>query len=154
MTNDERNPILEFCRVVAAHFRSFFRHSSFVIRHSVLEVVGAAIFCCCLPVFAHDPYEITSTLSLYSNRAELHAELEFRAGMQLSGHTEPVETSDAQPRFEVARPTLTKAAAQFFRLSTGNDELKPGSIAVTLGVENHIRFKLSWPALSTNTFSL
>nr|UXE44818.1 hypothetical protein Hi04_10k_c3780_00006 [uncultured bacterium] len=102
---------------------------------------------------AHDPYEITSTLSLYSNRAELHVELEFRAGMLLSGHTETIADSEAAAQFEVARPALTRTAGQFFRFSIGHADLKPASTAVTLGVENHIRFKLSYPPL-TNAFSL
>jgi len=113
----------------------------------VLAVAGA------WTALAHDPYEITSTLSLYSNRAELLVELEFRAGMFLSGHAEPMGANDAPAQFEVARGALTKTAGQFFRLSTGHEDFKPASTAVTLGVENHIRFKLSYPPL-TDAFSL
>src|SRR5215831_11165750 len=132
------------------------RHSSFVSDFlfwlQALCIWAALTFA--LRAFAHDPYEITSTLSLYSNRAELQVELEFRAGMLLSGHAEPVEASEAPSQFETIRSGLTKTAARFFHLSTGNNLLEPASTAVTLGVENHIRVQLSYPPLSTNAFSL
>jgi hypothetical protein len=127
------------------------RSSKHKWRCRVLNSFGFAFLC--LRAFAHDPYEITSTLSLYSNRCELNVELEFRAGMQLAGNN-GFETADPAALFESAHPALTNSAAQFFRLSADGTELKPQRADVTLGVENHIRFKISYPAIPTAPLSL
>src|SRR4051812_15894289 len=96
-------------------FRPFTFHvSRFTVYRTLFTILISGG---CLRAFAHDPYEITSTLSIFSNRTELQVELEFRAGMLLSGHTETLPISEAPQLFQAIHGGLTETAQRFFRLS-------------------------------------
>jgi hypothetical protein len=97
------------------------------------------------PSFAHDPYEITSTLSLYSNRTELSALMEFRTALLLANQPPPLSSNDVPEIFTSAQPALQHAAEQLFQLHASANELHPDSITVTREVEDHLQFKLSFP---------
>jgi hypothetical protein len=100
---------------------------------------------------AHDPYEITSTLSLYTNRAELQVELEFRAGMLLAGQAENGEASE---QFGKLRPKLNEVTRRFFRLAINGAEVQPARSEASLGVENHLHFEILFPAITNGACSV
>ena len=105
---------------------------------------SAFVFVTALHAFAHDPYEITSTFSLYANRGEMRIELEYRAAALLAGA--PV-TNENAGGFDEMRPALESAANKFYRISAGGKELVPDSVNVSLGVENHVQLRLSFPSV-------
>jgi len=94
---------------------------------------------------AHDPYEITSVAYVRSNVIELFIEMEFPAGMRLAG-VEPVRDVAVLSQFEKAQPQLTALAGSFFDFTAGNNKVAALTTNVSLGVEDHIQFKLEYAA--------
>ncbi|MGC3957075.1 MAG: hypothetical protein QM813_03650 [Verrucomicrobiota bacterium] len=94
---------------------------------------------------AHDPYEITSVAYVRSNVIELFIEMEFPAGMRLAG-VEPVRDVAVLSQFEKAQPQLTALAGSFFDFTAGNNRVAALTTNVSLGVEDHIQFKLEYVA--------
>ena len=99
------------------------------------------------PVFAHDPYEITSTINLRSNRTEVEIEMEFNAAMLLVGVPRSREPVDEVALFQSKVPELQRQAAEFLQLGSAGGALIVTGTNVTLGVENHVKFSLQFPAV-------
>jgi hypothetical protein len=106
-------------------------HSSFFILHSS---------------FAHDPYEITATASIFPNRIEVRAVLEYKAARLLAGLGWPTNEINYPAEFAAMTPTLTAQAVKFFQLTVAEENLPAQKSAVELGVENHVTFILDFPA--------
>ncbi|MFM2081947.1 MAG: hypothetical protein RL380_638 [Verrucomicrobiota bacterium] len=96
-------------------------------------------------VFAHDPYEITATASLFSNRTEVRAVLEYKAARLLAGLGWPTNEINHAAEFAWMTPTLTAQAEKFFQLTAAGENLRVQKSAVELGVENHVSFVLQFP---------
>ena len=96
-----------------------------------------------LPAHAHDPYEITATASVLSNRFEV------RAARLLAGLGWPTNQIDEAAEFTAMKPALEKAAENFFQVSTAGKNLPVDSVAVQLGVENHVTFTVEFPAVGS-----
>lgn len=94
---------------------------------------------------AHDPYEITSVVYVRSNVIELFVEMEFPTGMKLAG-VEPVRGAAALTQFEQAQPQLATLAGGFFDFTAGNNRVAALTTNISLGVEDHIQFKLEYAA--------
>ena len=92
---------------------------------------------------AHDPYEIASGVYLQSNRIEIMMEMEFAAGMILSG-SEPSRDVSAEDQFESARPRLEQFVGRLFEITAGSNAVLPLRTNVQLGVEAHIRGQLEF----------
>ena len=107
----------------------------------VLLAAGGA-----LSVRAHDPYEITATASIQTNRIEFRAVLEYRAARLLAGLGWPTNQVNEAPEFLTMQPALEKVAAEFFRVTAAEKVLSPGAVEVSLGVENHVTFAVNFPA--------
>ena len=96
--------------------------------------------------WAHDPFEITSTIRLESNRTVVEIEMEFRAAMRLAGVPPAGEAADSAVQFQSKLPELQRQAAQFFELGNAGGKLMVTGTNVTLGVEDHVKFNLEFPA--------
>ena len=107
----------------------------------VLLAAGGA-----LSVRAHDPYEITATASIQTNRIEFRALFEYRAARLLAGLGWPTNQINESAEFLVMQPALEKVAAEFFRVTAAEKVLSPGAVEVSLGVENHVTFAVNFPA--------
>jgi hypothetical protein len=94
---------------------------------------------------AHDPYEITSVVYVRSNVIELFVEMEFPTGMKLAG-VEPVRGVAAVTQFEPAQAQLATLAGGFFDFTAGNNKVAALTTNISLGVEDHIQFKLEYAA--------
>lgn len=94
---------------------------------------------------AHDPYEITSVVYVRSNVIELFVEMEFPTGMKLAG-VEPVRGVAALTQFEQSQSQLATLAGGFFDFTAGNNRVAALTTNVSLGVEDHIQFKLEYAA--------
>ncbi len=92
---------------------------------------------------AHDPYEITSVVYVRSNVIELFVEMEFPTGMKLAG-VEPVRGVAALTQFEQTQSQLATLAGSFFEFTAGNNRVAALTTNVSLGVEDHIQFKLEY----------
>jgi len=109
----------------------------------VAAVLGVS-FLTALSLRAHDPYEITSEVRLYSNRTAVEIEMEYRTALRLAG---------AQPRFDLTPAEqmaahlerLMSVAGGFFQISAPDGVLVAVATNVTLGVEDHAQFKLDYP---------
>lgn len=99
-----------------------------------------------LTAFAHDPYEITSTIRIETNRTLVEIEMEFNAAMLLVGVPRPREPVDAVAMFPSKVPELQRQAGRFFVVGNVGGSLAATSTNVTLGVENHVKFSLEYPA--------
>jgi hypothetical protein len=96
---------------------------------------------------AHDPYEITSTAYLRSNRLDVEIEMEFRTALSLAGVENPWSLKDPpEDLFQSKLPLLQEAAGNFFKIAAGGEPLAVRATNVVLGVENHVRFTLEFPA--------
>ena len=100
---------------------------------------------------AHDPYEITATASVLTDRFEVVAVLEYRAARLLAGRGWPTNQLDEAGEFVAMQPALKKAAEQFFQVSASGKNLRANSVAVQLGVENHVTFTLGYPAVGAES---
>ena len=98
-----------------------------------------------LRAFAHDPYEITSTLSLYSNRTELRVEMEARTALLFAGHSASVTSDQIPALFTSLHDALTDTASRFLEFHAGDTELRPEKASLLLGVEDHLQFNLQFP---------
>jgi len=92
---------------------------------------------------AHDPYEITSVVYVYSNRIDLFVEMEFPTGMRLAGLEPDREVSPAR-QFETAQTALKDLAGNFFTFTAGNNAVLPLRTNLELGVEDHIRIQMEF----------
>jgi hypothetical protein len=98
-----------------------------------------------LRALAHDPYEITSTLSLYSNRTELRVEMEARTALLFAGHNALVTSEQIPGIFTSLHEALTDTASRFLKLTTAGRDLHPEKTSLLLGVEDHLQFTLQFP---------
>ena len=98
-----------------------------------------------LCAFAHDPYEITSTLSLYSNRTELRVEMEARTALLFAGHSTPVTSEQIPGIFTSLHEALTDTASRFFKVTAAGRDMYHEKTNLQLGVEDHIQFTLQFP---------
>lgn len=96
---------------------------------------------------AHNPYEITGTASVLSNRFEVTAVFEYRAARLLTGRGWATNQVDETLEFAAMKSELESAAGKFFQLSTAGKILPLNSITAELGVENHITLTISYPAI-------
>src|SRR5262249_1405594 len=94
---------------------------------------------------AHDPYEITSTASVFTNGIDVRVEMEFRTALRLGG-VELRPTEAVEDSFRANRDGLLRSAGGFFRVFAGGNLLAPQGTHVVLGVENHVQFELRYPA--------
>ncbi|TAK95796.1 MAG: hypothetical protein EPO07_15085 [Verrucomicrobia bacterium] len=95
---------------------------------------------------AHDPYEITSTANLFSNRTELDIEMEYRTARLLAGLGWTINTNVTQAdEFATMLPKLNEAAGAFFDVTAGRNAFPARETNVTLGVENHVKIHLVYP---------
>ncbi len=99
-----------------------------------------------LDASAHDPYEITSTVRIESNRTAVEVEMEFSAAMALIGASPSREASQEAALFQSHLPELRHAAGGFLEIGGAGGPLAATRTNVTLGVENHVRFELEYPA--------
>lgn len=113
-----------------------------------LRPVCVAVLFAPLLALAHDPYEITSTAYLRSNRLEVYVELEFRPGLTLAGEPAPTSDLEAGQVFERALPRLLEAAGGFFEIRHAGQPLAATRTNASLEVENHIRFVLTYPPVT------
>jgi hypothetical protein len=134
MMNDETKPArrsnLIRPRRIKHLLALFILHSSFFILHSSL---------------AHDPYEITATASIFSNRIEVRAVLEYKAARLLAGLGWPTNEINYAAEFAAMTPALTAQANKFFQLTAAGENLPAQKSAIELGVENHVTFALEFP---------
>ena len=98
-----------------------------------------------LCAFAHDPYEITSTLSLYSNRTELRVEMEARTALLFAGYGALVTSEQIPAIFTSLHEALTDTASRFFKVTAAGRDMYPEKASLLLGVEDHIQFTLQLP---------
>src|SRR5262245_60886278 len=108
----------------------------------------ALLFLATLSAFAHDPYEITSTFSIHTNRSEMRIELEYRAAASLAG---AMASNEGTVTFEKMRPALKKVAGGFYRITANGKEVLPDDVNVSLDVENHVRLNVSYPSVAGQT---
>ena len=99
-----------------------------------------------MPALAHDPYEITSNIRLETNRTEVDIEMELAAAMLLAGVAKPGTATEPATMFATALPELRRQAAQFFVISSASGPMTATQTNVELGVENHVKFNLHYPA--------
>jgi len=97
------------------------------------------------PALAHDPYEIVSTAYLHSNRLDLEVQMEFNTAMLVAGvnRREHPDVSEGD-LFGRVKPQLEAVAAKFFEVLAGGGELPLRQAGVSLGVENHVQFELTY----------
>ena len=98
------------------------------------------------PAMAHDPYEITSDVRLETNRTVVDIEMELAAAMLLAGVEKPGAATEPAAMFAMALPELRRQAAQFFVISSATGPMTATQTNVELGVENHVKFNLHYPA--------
>jgi hypothetical protein len=95
-------------------------------------------------LLAHDPYEITSTASVFTNGIEVQIEMEFRTALRLAGvEFKPSQVADES--FNANRSKLFAVAGGFFQVFAGGNLLAAGDTNVMLGVENHVQFQIHYP---------
>jgi len=99
--------------------------------------------------FAHDPYEISSTIRIESNRTTVEVEMEFNTAMTLIGVPRSRERVDQGALFQSKLAELRQQAARFFEVASGSEALTATGTNVTLGVENHVKFDLEFPPTQT-----
>jgi hypothetical protein len=99
-----------------------------------------------IPALAHDPYEISSTVRIETNRTLIDVEMEFNGAMLLVGEPRSSGLAEQAALFQSKLPELQRQAGQFFAVSGVAGTLVAGSTNVTLGVENHVKFNLEYPA--------
>ena len=99
-----------------------------------------------LSAFAHDPYEISSTVRLETNRTLVEVEMEFNGAMLLAGEPRSREPADQAALFQAKLPELRRQAGQFFEVGSASGAMVATGTNVTLGVENHVKFDLEYPA--------
>ena len=109
-------------------------------------LAAAGIIFAAARVFAHDPYEITATASIQTNRIEFSAVFEYRAARLLAGLGWPTNQINEADEFLTMQPALEKVAADFFRVTAAEKVLSPDAVGVSLGVENHVTFAVNFPA--------
>jgi len=102
-----------------------------------------------LRAFAHDPYEITSTIRLETNRTLVEIEMEFNGAMLLVGVPRSQQPIDQSALFQSKLSDLQHQAGQFFEIADATGPLSAISTNVTLGVENHVKFSLDYPPTRT-----
>lgn len=95
---------------------------------------------------AHDPHEITSTIRMETNRTLVEIEMEFSAAMALVGVPRSGERVKEAALFQSKLPDLQQQAGRFFKIGGAGGLFSATSTNVTLGVENHVRFDLEFPA--------
>ena len=109
-------------------------------------LLGILLLASSLLAFAHDPYEISSTVRIETNRTLIEIEMEFNGAMLLVGEPRSREPVDQPALFQSKLPELRQQAGQFFEVSGAGVALAATGTNVTLGVENHVRFNLEYPA--------
>ncbi len=120
--------------------RSSFKFPLFAFSLSALVIFFS------LPAFAHDPYEITSTIRIETNRTLVEIEMEFNGAMLLAGGPRSQKPEDQPALFQSKLSELQHQAGQFFEITGVAGSLSASSTNVTLGNENHVKFSLEYPA--------
>ena len=108
--------------------------------------VVVLLLCLALRAFAHDPYEITATIRIETNRTSVEIEMEFNGAMLLVGEPRSREPVDQPALFQSKLLALRRQAGQFFEVGSAGRTLAATSTNVSLGAENHVRFNLEYPA--------
>ncbi len=99
-----------------------------------------------LSSFAHDPYEITATAYLWTNRVDLNVAMEFRTGLRLAGvEPRPPAGVSTTNWFAENRAALLASAKSFCQVQSGSNLLPIRSVEVALGVEDHIEMRMEYP---------
>jgi hypothetical protein len=97
-------------------------------------------------VFGHDPYEITTRVFLCTNSLEVRMTLAAGTAQTLiATNGSPAPTAVGQAELEALRPSLTKCAEEFFRVSSAHHPLIAQETKMTFSVEDHVEFALSYP---------
>lgn len=117
---------------------------AFQIERGIL--VLAFLLVIAAPAFAHDPYEISSTVRIETNRTLIEVEMEFNGAMLLVGGPRSSEVAEQAALFQTKLSELQQQAGQFFGVSGVAGTLSASGTNVTLGVENHVKFNLEYPA--------
>ena len=118
-------------------------HIKWVIVVGIGNLLGSMT---CRPALAHDPYEIISTAYLHSNRLDLNVQMEFNTALLVAGVNPRAYPGIPEAElFEQVAPQLESAAAEFFQVMSGGEELSLAGAAINLGVENHVQFSLTFP---------
>jgi hypothetical protein len=97
--------------------------------------------------FAHDPYGLTATAYLWTNRVDLTVVMEFRTGLRLAGvEPRPPAGVSTTNWFAENRAALLACGKSFCQIESGKNLLPVSAVEVTLGVEDHIEMQLEYPA--------
>jgi hypothetical protein len=95
---------------------------------------------------AHDPYGLTATAYLRTNRVDLDVVMEFRTGLRLAGvEPRPPAGVSTTNWFAENRPALLAGGKTFCQIEAGTNLLPVRSIEVVLAVEDHIEFRVEYP---------
>ena len=113
-------------------------------RAAVIALLSAtAVF----PVWAHDPYEITATAYLQSNRVDLDVVMEFRTGLRLAGVAPQAPPGVSTTNwFAENQDAMLTCAKSFCEISSGGKVLPVQSATVALVVEDHVELHVKYPA--------
>ena len=95
---------------------------------------------------AHDPFEITAVASVETNRVVIVAEMEFQTARTLAQAGGATTTNTDYPmEFARLQPQFRAAAEKLFQLTAAGEILPLRDNVVTLEVEHHVRFTLTYP---------
>lgn len=96
--------------------------------------------------FAHNPYELSATACLWSNRVDLDVVMEFRTGLRLAGVAPQAPPGvSATNWFAENQVGLLTCAKSFCEIQAGENSLPVQSAVVALGVEDHVEFHIQYP---------
>lgn len=95
---------------------------------------------------AHDPFEITAVASVETNRLVMVAEMEFQTARTLAQAGGATTTNTDYPmEFANLQPQFRAAAEKLFQITAAGQSLPLRDNVVTLEVEHHVRFTLTYP---------
>ncbi|HTL72861.1 MAG TPA: hypothetical protein VL863_06120 [bacterium] len=104
-----------------------------------------ALFMCRMGL-AHDPYELTATASLWTNRVDLSVVMEFRTGLRLAGvASRPPAGVSATNWFAENQAALLVCGKSFCQIQAGENLLPVRRVNVALRAEDHIEFQVEYP---------
>jgi hypothetical protein len=122
------------------------KNRALFLAHASRALVAGLLLATAVSSHAHDPYEITATAYLYSNRVDLDVVMEFRTGMRLAGLAPrpPAGISNSN-WFAGNQAGLQTCAQSFCELQAGGKLLPVKTVATELLVEDHIKLQVTYP---------
>jgi len=113
----------------------------------VLRLVVFLFFLAPFVTFGHDPYEITTRVSLRTNCLEVRMTLAAATAQLLTGTNETAGQ-------EALRSALIQSAENFLRVSAANQPLAANETKVSFSVEDHVEIVLTYPRPGSGKFRL